>query len=329
MRWLFGNSSVRNKTIEILALLFLITFVGTLGFHLLEGWSLFDSFYMTIITITTTGFEEVHPLSFSGRILAIVVMVSGISAFFYAIGQLFPLLVEKRIMRRKRLPKDIQDHIIVCGYGTIGTNVLKEISSRKDDKKIVVIDKDQDKVSMAREDGYWAVHGDVTDEEVLEKADVKTAGFLITCVDDSDNAFCIMIAKEFNEEIYSIAIARSTSNLKNLERAGADQVLSPYQDTASKVKVLIKNPVSSNIAEVISGLGGNNYFEKIDIGEKGEGETIRSLSLQERTNALVIAVGKGKRIARPTPDMELEKGDKLYVIGSEKEVEKAIDLLSK
>ncbi|PTD93400.1 potassium channel protein [archaeon SCG-AAA382B04] len=323
------DNSVKTISIRLLLALLVIITLGTIGFLELENLSLVDSLYMTIITITTTGFGEVKPLSPLGRMFTIILMFLGIGVFFYAITQIFPVLVERRIRGRRRLIKNLKNHVIVCGYGSVGTEVVREISKDKKNKNIVIIDKDPEKISLARENDYLAIQGDVTSEEVLDKANIRKANFLITCVEDSSSAFCIMTAREFNSNIYAIAIARETSNINNLKRSGANQVLSPYHNIATKVDILLNNPVSSDIAEVIGELGGNHYFEKARVNEEIAGTTIRELSLREKTNTSIIAIGRNDDIKRPDPDMELKKDDQLFLMGSEKEVEKAINILAK
>ena len=160
------KEEVRSSIIRIFVMLIAILVFGTLAYHYLEGWPIFDCLYMTVITITTTGYREVGRMSIYGKILSMFLMLFGVGIFMYTINVLVPVLVERRIRGWEKMLEKIRDHYIICGFGLMGREVAKELDS----EKVVVIDKDINKVNLARERGYLAVHGDATDEEVLEKA---------------------------------------------------------------------------------------------------------------------------------------------------------------
>ena len=323
-------TDIKRPVITSMIFLLVIIFLGTIGFTILEGWNLFDSFYMTVITITTTGYREIYELSFYGRILAIILMFLGISVFFYSINLIMPALVQRRIERWKKVLESITDHYIVCGYGVMGREIVEELSKITTKDKIVIIDENIDKVAVARENGYIAIQGDSVEEKTLERARIKHAKALIACMSDSANAFTIMTAKELNPEIYTMAIARTPAGIKNTRRAGADQVLSPYSDTAKKASIILRRHGAAEFFEIISKVGEDFMLEKVSMTNREfDGVNIRDIDLRAKTGALVVAIERKGEIIVPTPTLKLEYGDNLYLMGNEEQLRKASEYLGR
>ncbi|AGK62175.1 K+ transport systems, NAD-binding component [Archaeoglobus sulfaticallidus PM70-1] len=308
-----------ERAIAITIILLLITIaIGTIGFTVIEGWSLFDSFYMTVITITTTGYKEVYDLSYNGRFLAIFLMFFGIGVFFYSINLIIPTIVQRRLERWRKLLEKISDHYIICGYGVMGREIAQELVKVTNKDKIVIIDENMEKVSLARENGYIAIQGDSVEEDVLERARIKHAKALIACMNDSSNAFAIMSAKEMNPNIYTMAVARTPSGVKNTKRAGADYVLSPYSDTAKKAMVILSRQSAADFLEIISKVGKRFLLEKVQLSNKNlDGKKIKDLDLRRKTGATIVAVERKGDILIPDADLSLKFGDNLYLMGSE------------
>ncbi|RLI83099.1 potassium channel protein [Archaeoglobales archaeon] len=323
-------TDVKKPVITTIIFLLLIVLLGTIGFTILEGWSLFDSFYMTVITITTTGYREVYELSFYGRLLAIVLMFFGIGVFFYGINLIMPILVQRRMERWRKVLENVADHYIVCGYGVMGKEIVDELSQIMDKDKIVIIDENIEKVAVARENGYIAFQGDSIEEKTLERARIRHAKALIACMSDSANAFTIMTAKELNPNIYTMAIARTPAGIKNTKRAGADQVLSPYSDTAKKASIILRRHGAAAFFEIISKVGEDFMLEKVTMTNREfEGVNIRDIDLRNRTGATVVAIERKGEIIVPHATLQLEYGDNLYLIGNEEQLRKASEYLSK
>jgi len=271
-----ANDSMEKTVRNIIAALILVIIFGTFAYHVLEGWPLFDCLYMTVLTITTTGYREVGEMGVGGRILSMFLMFVGVGIFLYSIDSVIPVLIEKRRMRWKKMLKEIKDHYIICGYGIMGREISKELPK----EKIVVIDTDPDKVRTAREEGLLAIIGDASEEEVLEKANVRSAKTLIACTStDSANAFIVMTAKDLNPNIFTVAILRSPAGEKKVKRAGADMVLSPYRDTARKICIALRKPTIAEFIEIISRKGNILMLEKRVLKSKNlVGKTLKEIS---------------------------------------------------
>jgi voltage-gated potassium channel len=319
---------VRRAIFTTVSLLLGTIILGTVGFTLIEGWPIFDSFYMTVITITTTGYREIYELSTYGRILAVILMFFGIGVFFYGINLIVPVLVQRRIERWRKVLENISDHYIVCGYGVMGKEIVYELSRMAGRDKIVIIDESIEKINLAREDGYISFQGNTIEEKTLERARIRHAKALIACMADSSNAFTIMTAKELNPNIYTMAIARSPSGIKNTRRAGADLVLSPYSDTAKKAALILRRESAAEFFEVISKIGENMMLEKVQLlNKKLDGKAIKEIELRSKTGTNIVAIERKGEILIPEANLKLEYGDNLYLIGNEKQLQKASEYL--
>lgn len=297
----------------LLILLFIIAF-GSIGYKLIEGWSLFDSLYMTVITITTTGYREVGELSNAGKVFSMLLMFLGIGVFFYMLNLVIPIIIEKEREGWKGLLERMENHSIICGFGRTGSEIAKKLPK----EKLVIVDNDVNKVTLARELGFLAIQGDSTEEETLEMAGVKRAKNLIACTDrDSSNAFTIIVAKDLNPNIYTIAILRSPSGKNKLKRSGANVILSPYEDMAQKVLLATKNPSFVDLIEITS-KKESLFLKKIEtLPPNFIGKTLEEIDLRRKTGCSVVAIGRKDKIVLPDPQMPLQEGDILYIIGSE------------
>ncbi|MEF8798303.1 MAG: potassium channel protein [Candidatus Bipolaricaulota bacterium] len=323
-----NRSDLKNLLLRIITILLVLMAVGTAGYMTLEGWNALDSFYMVILTITTTGYGEVWPLSTAGRVLSIFLMVTGVGTVFYSLNVIIPTLVGRRIERWKRMLKELDDHYIICGYTDVGQRISDELSDRNEKDKILFVDPDGDKVSLAREKGYQALQGQPSDESTLGEARIERARSLVATMDDSENAFSVMVAKDLNPDIYAIALSHSASASKNIRRAGADYVLSPYLDTAKKASLLLHNPIAADVTEVISEIAEVGMLQKISLKETAlSGQTLKELDLGAKTGALIIAVEREGKIIPPSPGLKVQTGDGFYLVGSEEELTSAGGIL--
>ncbi|MFP4589729.1 MAG: potassium channel family protein [Candidatus Acetothermia bacterium] len=316
----------KSLLIRVATALALLIFFGTVGYVIIEDWGLFDAFYMVIITITTTGYGELQPLSTAGRILSMGLMVTGIGVFFYGLNSIIPILVGLRIERWKRMLEDVEEHYLVCGFGDMGQEIAGELSQKIKKTRIVVVDPEPNRVSLAREKGYIGLQGQPSDEDTLSEAGIKRAKAIVATMDDSTNAFTVMVAKDLNPEVYSIGIAQSLSGSKNIKRAGADYVLSPYVDTAKKTSTLLRNPIATDLTEIIGEIAEIGLLQRVSVKDpEVSGKSLKNLDL----TALVIAMVREGEIIRPTPDSTVQLGDNLYMIGDEAEVKAAREILIK
>ncbi len=319
------ESSLSADILKIVLMLIGVMIFGTVSYYFIEGWPLFDCLYMTVITITTTGYREIGEMGIYGKILSMFLMFFGVGIFMYAINTLVPIFVERRIRRWEKMLEKIKDHYIICGYGLMGTEVAKEFP--KD--KVVVIDSDINKVNLAREKGYLAVHGDATNEDVLEKAGVRRAKVIVGCMTDVSNAFALMAAKDMNPDIYTIAVLRNPDAEGKLRRIGIDLILSPYRDVAKKVFAVLMRPATVEFVETIMGKKGESFMLEKVILEKGDliGKTLKEADLRKKVGCLVVAIARNGELIIPHPNTRLEKGDVLFIIGTEEQLRRLDEML--
>ena len=208
--------------------------VGTAGFVVIEGWDVFDAFYMTITTVTTVGYGEIHPLSRAGRVFNSGVIMLGVATVLYTFSFLMARLVEGDLQarwarrRRERMLDDLTHHFIICGFGRIGQIVAREFSRQS--VPFVIIERDAERMQAAIDAGYLAVEADASSEEVLKRVGISRArGFIAAVSTDADNVFAILTARLLRPDLFIIGRAETEDAKAKLVRAGADRVLSPYQ----------------------------------------------------------------------------------------------------
>ena len=318
------DKDIRESVIRIFLLLIGVIIFGTIAYHVIERKNWFDCLYMTIITITTTGYGEIWEMSFYGRIISMFLMFFGVGIFFYAISLISPLFFEAKLKRWEKMLEKISEHCIICGYGLMGREIAKQLP--KD--KVVIVDIDYNKVELARENGYAAIHGDATDDVTLEKAKVSKAKSIICCMTDANNAFAVMAAKALNPNIITVVVLRNPDAEKKLRRVGVDYLLSPYKDTAMKVYALMRRKASVEFVETIISGGEMIGLEKIVVSEKFAGKTLKELDLRRKTGCTVVAIVRGKDVVLPSAETVLEKGDIMYVMGMEDSLKKLMEMLS-
>jgi voltage-gated potassium channel len=214
-------------------LLLIVTVYGTAGYMLIERWDFLDAFYMTIITISTVGFTEVHRLSESGRVFTETLIVGGVGTMLFAFGVFAETLSEGHFLeyrRRRRMETEIdrlRDHFIVCGYGRTGTRVIVEFEEQQ--VPYVVIDTNHDAIDRLREEHRLHIEGDAASEDILREAGIDRAKGLISAVDsDERSVYITLAARSMRPDLLIIARAGQPQSVRRLEQAGADRVVSPY-----------------------------------------------------------------------------------------------------
>lgn len=222
----------------------LILGTGTLGYTLLEGYSPFEGFYMTVYTITTVGFGELRPLHTAGRILTIFLILSGVGVTGYTFVEFVNLLVNTDLrarIRYKMMKKAIQDlnqHVIIFGFGGVGREVAESLALRK--IPFVVVDRDAAAISQAKKRQYAYVEHAHDDEEALVNAGVKKASMLVATTNkDEVNIFLTLAAKDLNPKIKVVSRVNEIFNEDNVLRAGADEVVSVPRTTGQKIAELV------------------------------------------------------------------------------------------
>src|SRR5438874_3448737 len=222
-----------KRLLFIAGLLAVAILLGTLGFKLVEGWSLFDSFYMSLITLTTVGYGEVHPLSFHGRVFASFLMLIGVTTVFVSIAVLGETLLRLEMAdyfgrrRRDRMLRDITGHYIVCGAGRVGRSVIQELL--RGEATVALIDNKVERARWATDKGVITLVGDATKDEVLRQARIETAKGLVAAISsDAENVYVTLSAKVLNPNLVIAARASDEQAEEKLRRAGATTVFTPY-----------------------------------------------------------------------------------------------------
>jgi voltage-gated potassium channel len=297
--------------------------IGTAGFMALEGWSLSDALYMTVISVTTAGFREVQPLDEAGRAWTMIVTVAGVLLIFGTVGLVTEYLVteatsgrrERRRMERRVAA--LTDHFVLCGYGRVGSTVARELTH--DGEPFVVIDVNPASLERARADGHLVVEGDATDDATLRAAGIERAGGLVSTIDsDAQNVYVILSARALNPRLFVVGRASTLSAEEKLARAGADRVVSPYTMAGRRLAELAVRPRVVDFLDAALSHGELSFsLEEIHVppGSPTEGQTVADL---RRQGIFVLAiVGEENRYAaNPPDDRALAAGESLIVSGS-------------
>lgn len=307
-----------------LVLLSALTSLGTLGYVIIEGWSLGDAAYMVAITITTAGYKEVHDLSGPGRVLTSLLLFGGVGILFYSFSAIMSWVVETEMsgqfMRQqiRRRVRRAHDHVIVCGYGRVGQTVAAELA--RDGIPLVVIENDEQRFEGCLEDHLMAILGDATEDAVLIEAGIRQAqGLVLALDDDAKNVFITLTGRALNPNITVVARVSRAESAEKLLRAGANRVVSPYTMSGERMAALITRP--SIVEFVDSSLRRDDVainLEEVVIPSDSPlaGRTIDEIYHGLTHEITVLAVfGLGGLTSHPAPDHLLQAGDRLVVIG--------------
>lgn len=314
-------SSLRRLLWGLFALLIIVA-IGVVGYMVIERWSFLDAVYMTITTITTVGFKEVYPLSDAGRIFSIFLIIGGVGGALYILTNIMGHIVEEQFgitLWRRRMKNKIaklKKHFILCGYGRVGESIAQTFS--EEGTPFVVISNNEEHVANAEKEGYLAILGDATSDDVLEEAGIKRAYGLVAAVGgDTDNTFITLSARELRPNLFIEARCSSPESEGKLYRAGADRVISPHAIGGRRMAMLALRPaVVDFIDTVTSGRGRELQLETVDV-VSGSSLIAQSMG-QAKAAVTVLAMRKesGKLIANPTDEEVIEEGDRLIVIGT-------------
>ncbi|PKP03390.1 MAG: potassium channel protein [Bacteroidetes bacterium HGW-Bacteroidetes-6] len=256
------HSTGKGKVWLAILLIVVIILFGVGGYMTIEGFSLSEALYMTIITISTVGFREVKPLSEPGMIFTVILIASGIGTLAYSIGLLTRIMIEKHIsrmvfgIRKKSKLRRMEKHVIICGFGRNGKQAAADLSVYGE--KVVVIEKDRELIPKMESLGYFPVIGDATEEEVLLAAGVEKAKAIIASIPiDADNLYVALSARALNQGINIICRASDESNALKLQRAGADHVILPEKVGGSRMANMVVRPDTTEFLRYIA-LGGTD-----------------------------------------------------------------------
>lgn len=315
-----------------IGILFAVAFVGTSGFHYIEGWTWFDGFYMTLTTMATVGYGEVHPLSHAGRIFNSVLIVMAVIGAGFTIASFSQALLEfefGKAFGRRRMERELSrlsGHYIVCGAGRVGRTVARELRARGE--SCVIIEKDTMRARWAEEEKIPVIIGSASSEESLIKAHIDRARGLVAAVSsDAENLYIILTARGLRSDLQIIARASEEEATPKLLRAGATQVISPYFFVGRRIAQLFLRP---NVLDFIDTAFGTERLD-IEIGEVQipsqsslTGKGLADSIIRQQAGVIVLAVknAEGKMLFNPPQDSLIRAGDCLIVIGGDEQLKK-------
>jgi voltage-gated potassium channel len=317
-----------KRFLLITGLLVVILFVGTFGFMYVEGWTFFDSFYMSLMTLTTVGYGEVHPLSFHGRLFASLLMLIGVATVFASIAVLGETLLRLEMTdyfarrRRDHMLKNISEHYIVCGAGRVGRSVIEELI--RGQTEVVLIDNSVDRARWATGRGVITLVGDATKDEVLRQARVDTAKGLVAAIaSDAENVYVALSAKVLNPNLVIAARASDEQAEEKLRRAGATTVFTPYSFIGHRLAQSMLRPHVVSFLDVASAFRKSSdldlEIEQVQISGLSplKSHTLEQLRLGSKHGVIVLAIQHKNGIMQfnPPADMSIQAGDVLIAMG--------------
>ena len=306
----------------------LIVVVGTCG-YLVLGFPFLDAAYQTVITITTVGFRELRPLSAAGKIYTIVLILGGTGTALYTLSVLIEALVEghvSTVLERRRMERRIRrvdGHVIVCGWGRVGRSVARYVSAAGHD--VVVIDRDPERIEGVP---HLAVLGDVTEDEVLQRAGIDRARVLVAALEaDPDNLYVTMSARSQRPDLFIIARARTDSSVAKLTRAGANRVVNPQRIGGERIAAFALQPHVAEFLDVVMYEGALEFrLEEVVLpdGSPLANLSLRDAHIRDKTGALVLALRHedGAFATNPPPETVLRPGQILIAIGTPSQLER-------
>jgi voltage-gated potassium channel len=318
-------SRLARRFLLLLSAIAVTLAIGTVGFTVISGYPPFDAFYMTLTTMTTVGYTEIHPLSHAGRVFNSFLIAFGVSTLFIAIGAITQTIIEQEFgdaigkRRKKRMIDKLKDHYIVCGFGRVGRGAAAELHHAK--APFVVVDMSAERVEMAMTAGMLAVVGDSTRDETLRQLRIDRARGLVAALStDADNLFVLLTAKGLNPKIYVSARAAEESAEQKMRRAGADAVFAPYSITGHRLaQALLRPHVVQFLDFTMRDIGMDVSIEQVRISENSEvvSKTIKEMQLSRNLGVIVMAIrtSDGKMLFNPPADTAVGGGDYLIVMG--------------
>ena len=329
-----------HRVLAVFTLVSLILASGALAFHIVEGWTLFDGFYMTLMTLTTVGYGEVHPLSHAGRIVASALMLAGVATVFISFGVLVDIIVKLELAdtfgrkRRQRMLDRLTDHYIVCGAGRVGRSVVLELM--RNGAQVLLVDSDPKRVEWGIEQGIATLAADATKDETLRLAKVAQAKGLVAAISsDAENVYVTLSAHALNPSLIISARATDEQAEAKLRKAGATTVLTPYTFIGHRLAHSMLRPDVLSFLDVASAFSGNAELqietEQLRVSERNPlcGRTLEEARVRQTYGLIILALRKaaGRMLFNPDGGTRIEGGDVLIAMGERTNLKRLADAM--
>ena len=315
---------MNKKFLVIIYFMFLLLF-GSIGFYILGGeeWSWIDSIYMTVITLSTVGYGEVHPLTDAAKVLSILIIIFGVTGIGVLIRTFREEFIQIDQYRKNKIMKNIsnlKNHFVICGYGRMGAVIAKELNEKNLD--FVIVESNDQKADIIRDKGWFCVHGDATSEETLISARVDQASGVAVVLDtDQDNLFVTMSMKTTNPELFILSRCSKEDNKSKLIRAGANKVVNPYTAGGHRMAEILSKPQVEDSISVLSPKHAKMNLTLDEISLKNldryDGILIKDSKIREDYDVTIIGIirNTGESLINPEPDTILNTSDTILLIG--------------
>jgi len=326
VRSLFSSPDFDRRLLSVVILLATLLGLGSIGYALIEGWPLQDSLFMTVITLSTVGYNDVYPLTQRGEVFTIFLIILGVGGAAYTFTTITDYIVAGELhglLRRRRMRSKIErtkEHYIVCGYGRVGREVVAGL--RENDREVVVIDKDPKALQPLDALAISYLVGDAADDEILRAAGIERASGLSSCLpEDASNVFVALSARALNPDLTIIARSNLPDSVRKLRIAGADQIVNPYLITGRRMAAELVNPTIVEFLDVVMQRGDLELrIEEITVGSQSslDERTLAQCNVRGNTGVNILAVRRkdGTIHTDLGPDFTLEAGDVLIGLGA-------------
>jgi voltage-gated potassium channel len=298
---------------------------GTIVFHLLEGWSIVDSLYVTAQTLTTVGYGDVAPHTLYGRIFATGFMLAGVGIVLYALTSTVQSIVQSEMLltfgqlRHSLKMSKLRDHFIICGAGRVGSHLIRGLKGTDD--PFIVIESDRAKVEALMDQGIPVLVRDATLEETLREAGVEHARGLATCLpDDADNVYVVLTARDLNPNLHIVARAAEEQAESKLVRAGANRVVAPTIIGGHRMAMALIKPAVGDFLDSVTANDLELGFEQLEVqaGSVLIGRKLRETVIRSELNIVVVSIRRsdGEVMFNPSGEAQIQNGDLLVAIGN-------------
>lgn len=318
---LYGN---RRRILSALIAVAIAIGFGTVGFHLIEGWSLLDSLYLAAQTVTTVGYGDVSPTTANGRIFAIVFMIGGVGVVLYALTTTVQTIVQSELLatlgqrRQSRRMGKMRNHFIVCGAGRVGANLVRALIGSHE--TFIVIERDPQRVAELTDLGVAVLVRDATQEESLREAGVENARGLAACLpNDADNVYVVLTAHDLNPRLHIVARAAEEQAEAKLIRAGANRVVAPTIIGGHRMAMALTKPAVDDFLGSITANKLELAFEQLEVDAESSlvGRRLSETNIRSELDIVVVSIRRndGQILFNPSGEATIENGDMLIAIG--------------